>query len=214
MTGAGAAAFARRFPVVWHVIEAEGAFGVARHGLLPAAALRALAAAPADGANRPDFQPLPLPGGTQAVLRPQLMPDRALRASLGGRFTDNPAGWRALVDSHVFFWADPRRRDAFLAAVRRARAASAILPGARPPVVLALDTAALLASAGSAAFFTRINSGAAMRGGARVRRDEHTYQPVDTFRSGIVIELAVRGAVRDPAGLAASGGWPAAVPLT
>lgn len=193
--GDGAARFAARFPIVWHVIEAEGLPGLAAHGLLPASGLRRLAGAADSSANRDDYEPLALPGGGTAVLRLQIMPDAKLRPSLAGAYAGQPGMWRAHINSHVFFWADPARRDGFLRATLRERARSRTAPSAAPPVVLAFDTQALLAPPGPDAFTTTFNTGSTVRGAARARRDEGTFRPVAAYRTGPVAELALRGAV-------------------
>lgn len=192
----GAARFAARYPVVWHVTEAEGAGSwLAATGLLPAAALLRLAGVAADGANRDDFRLLALGAGRVAVLRPQVMADRWLVPTLAGRFTGRPEAWRSHINAHVFFWTEERRRDAFVRACMRWRARSDAAFGCAPPCVLTLDTAALLARHGEDAFFARFNAGSTVRGGARVRRDETTFAPVTGYRSGPVAELAIRGCV-------------------
>ena len=192
----GAARFAARYPVVWHVIEAEGAGPwLAATGLLPAAALLRLAGVDADGANRDDFRVLTLGDGGAAVLRPQLMADRWLVPTLAGGFAGRPEAWRTHINAHVFFWTEERRRDAFIRACTRARARSRAAFGFAPPCVLALDTTPLLAQHGEDAFFARFNTGSTVRGGARVRRDETTLAPVTGYRSGPVAELAIRGCV-------------------
>lgn len=197
----GAARFAARYPVVWHVIEAEGAGPwLASMGLLPAAALLDLAGVAADGANRDDFRPLALGAGRVAVLRPQLMADRWLTPTLSGVFAGRPEAWRRHVNAHVFFWTEERRRDAFIRACLRQRARSGAAPSNAPPAVLAIDTAPLFARHGDGAYFARINTGSTVRGGARVRRDETTLAPVAGYRSGPVAELAIRGGVA-PSGL-------------
>ncbi len=181
----GAARLVARYPVVWHVMEAEGAGPWLRQmGLLPAAMLR-------DGSeNRDAFLSVALDGLGVAVLRPQLMPDRHLRPTLAGRFAGRPECWRRHVNQHVFFWAEARRRDAFRLACMRMR------PGAAaPPVILAFGTAALLESHQDSAFFATINTGSTVRGGARVRRDENTLRPVSEYRGGPIAELAIRGRV-------------------
>ena len=195
MTG-GAARFAARYPVVWHVIEADGAGAwLADTGLLPAASLLRLAGLAADGANRNDFRTVAIGDGRIAVLRPQVMSDARLVPTLAGSFAGRPEAWRAHINAHVFFWADPRRCDAFRRACARFRARSrTVTPGA-PPVALRLDTAALLRRHGEAAFFARINTGSTVRGGARVVRDESTLLPVAQYRSGAVAELAISGPV-------------------
>ncbi|MEJ0018391.1 MAG: hypothetical protein WDN25_17875 [Acetobacteraceae bacterium] len=187
MTG-GRARFAARFPRVWHVMEAEGAGPwLAETGLFPAAAL--YQGEDRGGANRDGFRRIDLGGGRVAMLRPQVMPDRSLVPTLAGAFAGQPEQWRRHVDSHVFFWTAPRRRDAFARACVRLRGTGP------PPAVLALDTGALLEHHGAAAFYATVNTGSTVRGGARIRRDEHTLRPVAAYRSGPVAELAIRGRV-------------------
>lgn len=192
--GDGPARFIRRIPVVWHVIEAEGLPALAAHGLLPASDLRRRAGVQDSDVNRDDYEPLALPGGT-AVLRFQIMPDAKLLPSLAGVYAGQPGLWRAHIDSHVFFWADPDRRDRFIRANLRERARSRAAPSSTPPAVLALDTQALLESTGPEAFYSTFNTGSTVRGAARARRDEGTFRPVSDYRAGPVAELALRGAV-------------------
>ncbi|HXA25017.1 MAG TPA: hypothetical protein VNW90_22240 [Acetobacteraceae bacterium] len=181
----GAARFAARYPCVWHVMEAEGAGGwLMETGLIPAADMRR------GGANRDDFRKVDQGNGRTAVLRPQQMPAHRLLPTLRGAFAGRPDLWRRHVDSHVFFWAETRRRDAFIRACIRLRAAPV-----RPPVTFAVDTAALLDRHGALAYFATVNSGSTVRGGARTRRDENTLRPVADYRSGSVAELAIRGRV-------------------
>jgi hypothetical protein len=166
-------------------MEAEGAGEwLTEMGLLPAASLRP------GGANRTDFEAIDLGSGRTAILRPQQMPDHRLIATLAGEFTGQPARWRQHVDRHVFFWAEARRRDAFVGACIRLRS----LPG-RLPITLTIDTAALLERHGEFAFFATINTGSTVRGGARARRDEDTLRPVADYRCGPIAELAIRGRV-------------------
>jgi hypothetical protein len=194
----GAARFAARYPCVWHVIEADGAGDwLTGTGLFPTIELRRRAGLPSSGANRDDFQYVDLGGGRIAILRLQQMPDHRLLPALAGAFTGSPHLWRQHVDQHVFFWAEQHRRDAFIRACARLRAAPR-----RPPVTLAVQTSALLARHGRIAFFATINTGSTVRGGARARRDESTLRPVADYRSGPVAELAIRGRV-DLAGIAA-----------
>jgi hypothetical protein len=184
----GAARFAARYPCVWHVIEADGAgLWLSETGLLPAAMLFHLAGLPDDGANRDGFRRLPFEEQCIAVVRPQLMNDARLLPTLAGSFVGNPRAWRRHVNAHVFFWAEERRRDAFMQACMRLRMRSGT-----PPRVLAIDSAALLKRHAANAFFARINTGSTVRGGGRVRRDENTLAPVATYRSGPVAELAIR----------------------
>jgi Family of unknown function (DUF7002) len=186
----GAARFAARYPVVWHVIEAEGAGAwLSAMGLLPAAALFALAGLPDEGANRDGFQRLQVGGQLTAIVRPQLMQHARLLPTLGGRFAGDPNAWRRHINAHVFFWTEPRRRDAFIRACVRLRGCGA------PPRILAIDSGSLLRCQLACAFFARINTGSTVRGGGRTHRDENTLVPVAHYRSGSVAELAIRGPV-------------------
>ncbi len=181
----GAARLAKRYPCVWHVMEADGAGPwLTETGLLPANALHV------GGENREDFVRIKFGTGAVAILRPQAMPDHRLRPTLAGAFAGQPEAWRRHVDAHVFFWTEPRRRDAFAQACARLRRDSA-----PQPVVLAFDTAALLDRHAEVAFVARFNTGSTMRGGARVRRDENTLRLVAEYRGGPIAELAIRGRV-------------------
>jgi hypothetical protein len=192
----GAARFAARYPVVWHVIEAEGAGPwLAATGLLPAASLLRLAGIAADGANRDDFRQIAFGNGQVAILRQQIMPDRWLIPTLAGVYAGQPTSWRSLINAHVFFWTEERRRDAFIRACMRLRAHSRIAPGIMPPRVLTFRTDALVQLYRRNAFFTRINTGSTVRGGARTRRDESAFTFVEQYRRGAVAELAIRGRV-------------------
>jgi hypothetical protein len=184
----GIAGFAERYPLVWHVIEAEGA-GCGT--LYPAATLRRLSGLAADGTNRNEFQRLDLPGGAQAMLRLQLMPDERLRPTLAGAFAGRPDLWRELINQHVFFWVSEDRRDRFLNACTRLRRRNAAEP-VKAPVVIAADTALLLARHAGVAFFSMINSGSTVRGGARTRRDETTFRSAHAWSGERVVELAFR----------------------
>ncbi len=192
----GAARLAARYPRVWHVIEADGAGAwLTETGLLPAADLNRLAGLEPDGTNRAAFQRVELSSGRIAILRPQLMADPPLTATLAGSFAGRPDAWRRHIDAHVFFWPEPRRRDGFVRACARLRARGSVGSDTAPPRVLAIDTAALLRRHGASAFFARINTGAVLRGGARVRRDETTFMSVADYKSGPVAELAIRASV-------------------
>ena len=181
----GASRLAARYPWVWHVIEADGTGPwLTETGLWPAADLH-------DGvANRDDFVRVDFGAGRVAVLRPQVMPDHRLLPTLAGKFHGQPECWRRHVNTHVFFWTEERRRDAFARACVRLRRTSAA-----PPVVLAIETAALLERHATVTYFATINTGSTVRGGARVRRDETTLLPVAEYRRGSVAELAIRGRV-------------------
>lgn len=191
----GLARFASRFPVVWHVAEADGLAAIEALGLLPTAELRQRAGMAATGQNRDDYVPLSLPGAGTAILGFQLMADAKIAGSLAGEFAGQPAAWRALIDSHVFFWPDPARRDGFARATERERRKSPAAPSDTPPVVLAFDTLALVTPHLADAYYSTFNTGSTIRGAARARRDEHTFRPVAAYRSGPVAELAIRAAI-------------------
>jgi hypothetical protein len=193
MTG-GVEDFSARYPVVWHVIEAEGA---GCDTLYPAAMLRRLAAVAETSENRGDFERLVLPGGKTAVLRPQLMRDDRLGPTLAGDFSARPGLWRDFINRHVFFWVAGDRRDRFTNACIRLRARGTIGPGPNP-IAIEIDTASLLAAHHERAYFSVINTGSTVRGGGRTRRDENTLRPVGCWRRQPVVELAIRGAVPLP----------------
>jgi hypothetical protein len=185
------AAFAARYPRVWHVIEAEGA---CCDVLYPAATLRQRAGAPEDNANREDFQRLMLPDGGTAVLRQQLMRDERLGPTLAGSFLGRPDLWRRHIDRHVFFWLSEDRRDRFIKACVRLRTRGQTCTGLAPAVI-EIDTTRLLAAHGSAAWFAMFNTGSTVRGGARVRRDETTFRSLRTWQGQRAVELAIRSPV-------------------
>ncbi len=188
----GVTGFAARYKRAWHVTEAEGA---GCEILYPAAALLRLAGLAEACADRDDFEFLTLPDGKVAVLRPQLMPDQRLRPTLAGRFAARPDLWRDHINRHVFFFVSEDRRDRFMNACIRLRRRGA-MPGISAPVAITVDTAALLEAHHDVAYFSRINTGSTVRGGARARRDENTLGPVHDWRRHDVAELAIRGPVR------------------
>lgn len=193
----GAARIARRHPVVWHVIEAEGAGAdVNRMELLPAGELRRDAGYAGTAANRDEFEAIKLGDRLLAVLRPQQMPDQRLVRSLGGVFAGQPVRRRQHVDGHVFFWACENRRDRFVATCRRDRARSTRLGSRTAPVILAVDTAMLLGRYSTIAYFGTFNAGSTVRGGATAPRNEGTYRPVADYRGGSLAEPAARGSIR------------------
>ena len=191
MTG-GLAGFARRYPRAWHVAEAEAADCEI---LYPAATLRRLAGLAADHANRDDFQRLALGGGKTAVLRQQLMRDERLRPTLAGPFAERPDLWRETINGHVFFWLSAARRDRFISACVRLRDRGTTGTGLAP-IVLEIDTALLLAGQGDTAYFSLFNTGSVVRGGARVRRDDHSLRSLHGWRGERAVELAIRAPVR------------------
>jgi hypothetical protein len=188
----GAEGFAARYPRVWHVIEAEGE---GCETLYPAATLRRLAGVPTDGANREKFERVELADGGTAVLRPQLMRDEHLTPTLVEAYAGRPDLWRDHINQHVFFWLAADRRDRFVNACIRLRARGTMGPGPTP-IVLEIDTAGLLTAYRQVAYFSLINTGSTVRGGARTRRDETTFRSVESWRGERPAELAIRAPVR------------------
>jgi len=72
-------------------------------------------------------------------------------------------------------------------------------------VVIELDTALLLAAHETTAFFSRINTGSTIRGGAWTRRDETTLRPVHSWAGERAAELAIRAPVPLAFGLSRLG---------
>ncbi len=92
-----------------------------------------------------------------------------------------PADWYAMVNARVFFWLDPDR-------LNRQRAAC----GSRPQVVMAVDTAKLVAAYGRHVAVTPINSGNARRKPAL--RGAQTFVPFTRWvRSGWASESEALG---------------------
>jgi len=197
--GDGAARFAARFPRLFHVTDPDALPGIERHGLLSAEALVALYEVPPpdrpalldENRGRNRFTRLAHPGLPGATLRDQWMPDAPLTSALRGTYANDPAAWRRLVNAHVFFWLSEAQAEK-LARVNPARA----------QIVLAFETAPLLAAHASHAFTTPINTGIAqgLYGRPGAPRDETTFQPVAAFPRPDrrpPKELALRGAVPD-----------------
>ena len=189
----GLARFAARFPRAYHVTDPANLPGIARDGLLSAEALAALYAVPdaehllAGNRGRGHFLALARTGLPGATLRDQWMPDEPLAACLRGDYAGRPDAWRRLINAHAFLWlSEPQARR--LAAVNRARG----------QVVLAFDTAPLLAACGERAVTAPINTGIAtgMYGRPGSPRDETTFRPVAEYPRAdrrTPKELAIRG---------------------
>jgi hypothetical protein len=108
----------------------------------------------------------------------QPMPPTALEKCLCGI---SPADWYAMVNSRVFFWLDPNR-------LNRQRAACE----PRPQVVIAIDTAGLVAAHERHTAVSPINTGNARRKPAR--RGAATFVPfAEWARSGWASEAAALG---------------------
>ncbi|WP_426954881.1 DUF7002 family protein [Muricoccus radiodurans] len=195
----GAARFAARHPRLFHVTDPDALPGIERDGLLSAAALVDLYGVPEpdrpalldDNRGRGVFTRLTRPGLPGATLRDQWMPDAPLTACLRGAYTGRPAAWRRLINSHVFFWVDEAQAHR-LARVNRARA----------QIVLAFDTAGLLAAHADRAVTAPINTGiaAGLYGRPGTPRDETTFRPLTEYPRPDrkpAKELAIRDGVPD-----------------
>ncbi len=177
-------AFARRFPLLFHVTGEAALPLIRRHGLLCAEALCDLfGVAPAArdrllARNRDGFVILEHPLHGQAALRRQVMPDRALAPRLAPGLAC--AEWRRFINRHVFLWA--KRSDA----LRLERA-----DPERRQVTLALRTAALL-EAGLPLFVSPVNGGAIDRSppGTGRRRGPDLYRPVALLTRGCPVREA------------------------
>jgi hypothetical protein len=186
---------------VFHIADALNWEAIQREGLLSTSALIDRAGVDASvrsvlSAYRPD--------GIAALgvgyVRDQApMPPAALARCLDDGLT--PDDWYELINSHVFFWADPDRLARHLRALR-----------ARPQVVLTLDGPRLAEAYSGQAFVTPFNVGAARRQPAR--RGRRTFVPLAAWRDNgwaseaptgrparraqhPPAELVIRGAVPD-----------------
>jgi hypothetical protein len=188
----GESAFARRFPVLFHVTSAEALPLIRAHGLLSAERLCALVGEPDAerllAQNRRGWVTIAGPGGT-AALRLQGMADAPLASRLRPGLT--PEAFRRHVNGQVHLWA----------AARDAARLRAFHPE-RPQAVLRFATEALLA-AGCALAFCAFNNGYVDRApaGRRRLRGPEDYRPVGQWRQGEKVrEVVIRGGV--PAGVA------------
>lgn len=196
--------FVDRYPRVWHLTEAEGWPGIERHGLLSVSALLDLYGLggaeryAVERARRADSVPLAHPEHGRALVRDQRpMHEAVLRRTLVDM---EPEEWFALLNRRVFFWVSPQR-------VRRHRAAALNLP--RRQMLLAIDTAALLARHGDRVELSPINSGATFPLSKRPRGRDTFASLTDypwaerhrTARREPVVELTVLRSVPDLASL-------------
>lgn len=166
---------------IYHLAEAANWPSIQRDGLLCAS--RLVAAARLTRARREALQRTQrlehtlLPNGVH-IRDQRPMPPAALERCLHDM---RPADWYALLNARVFFWLDPER-------LNRQRAACA----QRPQVVLAVDTAALVAAYAQRIALTPINTGNARRKAAR--RGAATFVPLALWlESGWASEAAALG---------------------
>lgn len=166
---------------IYHLAEAANWPSIQRHGLLSASRLiKAAELTKADRNRLERSQRLThteLSPGVQ--IRDQCpMPPAALERCLCGM---SPADWYAMINARVFFWLDVDR-------LNRQRAACE----PRPQVVMAVDTAALVAAYGKRVAVTPINTGNARRKPAR--RGAVTFVPLtEWIRTGWESEAAALG---------------------
>ncbi|WP_250126611.1 isocitrate lyase/phosphoenolpyruvate mutase family protein [Chroococcidiopsis sp. CCMEE 29] len=166
---------------VYHLAEAANLPLIQRNGLLSASKLLDLAGL--TGADRDRLERSQrwahtrLPNGVQ-IRDQRPMPPKALESCLVGL---DPAEWYAAINSRVFFWLDLDR-------LNRQRAACE----PRPQVVLAVDTAKLVAAYCEQIALAPINTGNARRRPAR--RGMVTFVPYPVWvESGWASEAAGRG---------------------
>ncbi len=169
---------------IYHLAEAANWPSIQRHGLLSADRLMEVA-----GLTKADRDRL---GKTQRPAHTELcngvqirdqrpMPPTALAHCLCDM---EPADWYAMINARVFFWLDVERLN---------RQKAACEP--RPQVVMAMDTAALVAACEERVAVTPINTGNARRKPAR--RGVATFVPLaEWVRSGWASEATALGTSR------------------
>ncbi|MEJ8278855.1 DUF7002 family protein [Pseudonocardia spirodelae] len=181
----------RRAPRLFHTTPAASWPGIAAHGLLPVSGL--LDRYGVTGAERerllterrPRAVRLQHPEHGTAWLRDQRpLNPAALERMLEGCTV---AEYLRRINGCAFLWADPDRLARLHALPRYA---------SEEHVVIAVDTASLLAAHGDRVLVSRINSGAALF--ARGRRGPDTLLPLDRVPSSWrPVEVAVPGGVPD-----------------
>jgi hypothetical protein len=197
------AAFAERYPRVWHMAEVENWALIQTQGLLSTSALLDLFEVTGterqeiESAYRAESVEIEHPTLGKATIRDQApMHSDAIVA----RFLDNltPAQWYRMLNSRVFFWLTEERLERLLGAG---------LYRARSHMVLELDTAAVLERHIEQVTLSPINSGAIFAGGT-TRRGRETFSRFDDYpwsrrekQKELVVELAVDRSVPDLSGL-------------
>lgn len=181
-----------RHPLLYHVAEPDALASIKRHGLLSTTALLDLfeyhgverSAIEADW--RPASTTIRHPIHGAAVIRDQ-KPMRP--ASLAGCLNDGltPSDWYRLLNRRVFLWPTAERVTTLLAAAAYRD---------RPHLVLAVDTASLLADGQHEVTVSRINSGSAFRKPARRGLATFVSASPDDLPTRIA-EVAVDYAIRD-----------------
>jgi len=166
---------------IYHLAEAANWPSIQRHGLLSASRLMEVAGLTrADGVRLERSQRLAhteLRNGMQ-IRDQRPMPPTALAHCLCDM---EPADWYAMINAHVFFWLDVERLN---------RQKAACEP--RSQVVMAVDTAALVAAYEKRVAVTPINTGNARRKPAW--HGAATFVPLaEWVRSGWASEAAALG---------------------
>ncbi|MBX3332047.1 MAG: hypothetical protein KF722_16700 [Nitrospira sp.] len=166
---------------IYHLAEAANWPSIQRHGLLSAGRLMEVAgltSADRDRLRRTQrLAHTELRNGVQ-IRDQRPMPPTALAHCLCDM---EPADWYAMINTRVFFWFDVERLN---------RQKAACEP--RPQVVMAVDTAALVAGYEKRVAVTPINTGNARRKPAR--RGVATFVPLaEWVRSGWASEAAALG---------------------
>ena len=166
---------------IYHLAEASNWPLIQRDGLLCASRLlgaAGLVGASRDQVNREQRLVHTVLPNRVRIRDQRPMPPTALENCLCGM---NPADWYAMVNDRVFFWLDPDRLN---------RQKAACEP--RPQVVIAVDTAALVAVHQEHVALTPINTGNARRRPAR--RGAATFVPfAEWVRSGWASEADALG---------------------
>jgi hypothetical protein len=191
--------FAEKHPRLFHLLPAASWASFQRHGLLSAQALCDLYGVPPaqraalleEDRGKGNFTVLSAPGLPDVTLRDQLLPDALLLRCLTGSFANRPRAWRALLNGHVFLWADARRARALHGASL-----------AQSQMLLEFDTARLLEPWAGVARTSAINSGApfAMK---PAPRGDGTFLPLADFPrpdGRPVVEVVVPHALPDAPG--------------
>jgi hypothetical protein len=197
------AAFAERYPRLWHMAEIENWELIQGHGLLSTSALLDLFEYKGEkrdvieSSYRAESVVIEHPKLGKATIRDQrpMHNDEVVE-----RFLDvlTPSQWYRTLNSRVFFWLTDERLEKLL---------SAGLYRERPHMVLEIDTAAVLERYLGQVTLSPINSGAIFPGG-KARRGPQTFSrfkeyPWETRKRSneLVVELAVDHSVPDLDGL-------------
>lgn len=183
MPETGAAAFARRFPRLFHVTRRSALASIERHGLRPAASF-----APGEDANRDAWTSRTGPDGERVWLRWQRLGDHLLAKRLPPRTV--LAEWRRLINSMVFLFPSAE-------AAERLRGFPA--DAGLEQVVISFEAVTLLRR-GCDVRFCRWNNGFPDRRRPPRLRTASDYRPIaDWYRGDIVAEVTIAGSI--PAGV-------------